>query len=468
MFILARRIVLARLLLPWDFGVFAFMTIVLVFASNLANLHLEDAIVQSRTDPKKMLNTAFTSQLLVSVPMFLLVLFLAGMVSDALGKSEMAPYLRVSGLVLLVAPFTLPRALFLRKLDLFKVKLPIALGMLANAVICIVMARAGLGVWALVTGYVLDAAVNMLVIWAFIPEKPKLEFDRRMLKEVLRYSLPLYLLTILVWVFWQADDFIVGIMGDRTIAAPGNVALGYYSLAFYFPHHLMKIRSELAGVSFPAFSAIRENRERLSSAYKVVTRNAAIFMLPFGAVLIPFARPTVLYLLGDKWLPAVSAFRVFMVVAIVRTVFANWGEVYKSLGKTKALLLTYLPNPILLVALGPYVTSRFGILGMSLLIMGIVLAIQPVVIYLTRRELKDVSFTRLLWKPTAVFGVVLLLSWQLSRLVESRSAFLASGVSLFLLYYLLVALVDGQFRRTAVDYVKTSFSTGTTTRADGE
>jgi O-antigen/teichoic acid export membrane protein len=252
------------------------------------------------------------------------------------------------------------------------------------------------------------------------------------------------------------------------MGATGNVALGFYSLAFYFPHHLMKIRSELAGVSFPAFSAIREDMERLSSAYRAVTRNGAIFMLSFGAILIPFARPTVLYLLGEKWLPAVSAFRVFMVVAMVRTIFANWGEVYKSLGRTRPLLWTYLPNPVLLLALGPYVTSRFGIFGMSLLIMGIVLAMQSVVIYLTKKVLKDVSFTKLLWKPVTVFGFILGLSWWMVRLVETRSAFITSAICLFALYYVLIAVVDARFRRTAVDYIRVSFTRGQAGRTEGE
>jgi len=466
--ILVRKVVLARLLLPSEFGLFAFTTIVVVFATNLSSLHMQDVIVQTRTDPKRMLNTAFTSQLAVSLPLFAIVLFLSGLISRSLHKPEMAVYLRVVSLVLLAVPFGLPRALFLKALDIFKVKLPIALGMFANAAICILMALAGLGIWSLVTGYVLDSLINIIVIWRYTPLRPRLEFDRQVFREILRFSLPLHALTLLAFLFWQGDDFMVGLIGDRTMFLAGNAALGFYSLAFYFPHQLMKIRAELAGVSFPAFSAIRDDLRRLNSAYKTVTRNAAIFMLPFGAVFIPLARPTILYLLGEKWLPSVNAFKVFMVVAIVRAIFANWGEVYKCLGRTKALPWTYIPNPFLLLALGPFVTMKFGILGMSLLILGIILVMQPVVIYLTKRVLRDVSFTRLLWKPTAVFGVVLLLSCWVSTLVQNRNGFIIGAFSLFALYYLLIAAVDGQFRRTAVDYIRTSFSTGPAARADSE
>ncbi|MFQ5906489.1 MAG: oligosaccharide flippase family protein, partial [bacterium] len=270
--------------------------------------------------------------------------------------------------------------------------------------------------------------------------------------------LPLYLLTLLAWVFWQGDDFIVGLIGDRTMFLAGNAALGFYSLAFYFPHQLMKIRSELAGVSFPAFSALRDDMKRLSSAYKAVTRNAAIFMLSFGAVLIPLARPTILYLLGEKWLPSVNAFKIFMVVAMVRAIFANWGEVYKSLGKTRALLWTYIPNPLLLLVLGPFVTLRFGILGMSLLIMGIVVAMQPLVIFLTKRVLPEVSFTRLLWKPAVVFAIVLLLAYGILGFIKTRHAFVVGASALYILYYALMAAFDGQFRMAASDYLRTSMA----------
>jgi len=458
--ILLRKVVLARLLLPSDFGLFAFTILVVVFVNNLASLRMQDVIVQTRTDPKRMLNTAFSCQLAVSIPMFIIVLAFAGFISRGLHKPEMATYLRVASLFILTIPFALPRALFLKTIDIFKVKLPIALGLAGNTVICIVMAVRGFGVWSLITGYVLDSVINVIIIWSYSPHKPRLEFDRKIFKEILRFSLPLYFLTLLIWIFWQGDDFIVGLVGDRTLFLAGNAALGFYSLAFYFPHQLMRIRSEMAGVSFPAFSAIRNDIRRLNSAYSTITRNSAIFMLSFGAVLIPLARPTILYLLGEKWLPSVNAFRIFMIAAMVRAIFANWGEVYKSLGKTRALLWAYIPSPVLLLLLGPYVTLKFGMLGMSLLIMGIILAMQPLVIYLTKRVLVEVSFTKLLWKPLVVFAIVLSATSGVCRFVSNIRTFLASAVALFLCYYLLMAIFDRQFRLTALDYLRVSFTKG--------
>jgi len=456
--ILFRKVVLARLLLPSDFGLFAFTILAVIFVNNFASMRMQDVIIQTRTDPRRMLNTAFSCQLAISLPVFIIVLAFAGIISHGLHKPEMTAYLRVASLFILTVPFALPRALFLKAIDLFKVKLPMAIGLAANTVICIVMAAAGFGVWSLIVGYVLDSVINVIIIWGYSPHKPRLEFDREIFREILRFSLPLYFLTLLVWIFWQGDDFIVGLVGDRTLFLAGNTALGFYSLAFYFPHQLMKIRSEMAGVSFPAFSAIRNDIRRLNSAYSTITRNSAIFMLSFGAVLIPLAGQTILYLLGEKWLPSVNAFRIFMIVAIVRAIFANWGEVYKSLGRTKALLWTYIPSPVLLLLLGPYVTLKFGILGMSLLIMGIVLVMQPLVIYLTKRVLVEVNFTKLLWKPLAVFVIVFSLTWGVGRFVSNLGTFLASAVALFLCYYLLMAAFDRQFRLTALDYLRVSFA----------
>ena len=455
-----RKIVLARLLLPSDFGLFAFTILVVIFVNNFASMRMQDVIVQTRTDPKRMLNTAFSCQLVLSIPMFIIILAFAGLISRGLHKPEMTTYLRVASLFILTIPFALPRALFLKAIDIFKVKLPMAVGLAVNTVVCIVMAARGFGVWSLITGYVLDSVINVIIIWGYSPHKPRLEFDRKIFKEILRFSLPLYFLTLLVWIFWQGDDFIVGLVGDRTLFLAGNAALGFYSLAFYFPHQLMKIRSEMAGVSFPAFSAIRNDMKRLNSAYNTVTRNSAIFMLSFGAVLIPLARPTILYLLGEKWLPSVNAFRIFMIVAMVRAIFANWGEVYKSLGRTRALLWAYIPSPVLLLLFGPYVTLKFGILGMSLLIIGIVLAMQPLVIYLTKRVLVEVSFTKLLWKPLLVFAIVLSMAWRVSSFTNNLGSFLASAVALFLGYYLLMAVFDRQFRLTALDYLRVSFAKG--------
>lgn len=454
---LLRRIILARLLLPEHFGLFAFTTIIVVVVSNFARLHMQDAVVQTRSDPRKMLSTAFTSQLFVSSFVFVMLLAFSGIISRGAHKPEMSPYLRVASLVFLTVPFGLPVALFVKELDIFRVKLPIALGAVANALVCILMAASGFGVWSLVTGYVLDALVNSVVIWGFAPHRPRLGVDRKMLLEIIRFSLPLYLLSILFWIFWQGDDFMVGLAGDRSLGISGNIALGYYSIAFYFPHQLTRIRAELAGVSFPAFLALRDDIKRLSSAFQAVTRNNAIFILSVGAVAIPLAGPAVLYVLGEKWLPSVHAFQVLMVAAMARTLFGAVGELYKSLGKTRALLWSYIPNPVLLIFLGPYVALNHGILGMALLVTGIIVVTQPIGIFLTKRVLHDVNFTRLLWKPLIVFSITISVGWAISSHVETRTCFVASVLSLVFIYYGLMAGIDRRFRMTAIDYLRTSF-----------
>jgi O-antigen/teichoic acid export membrane protein len=319
------------------------------------------------------------------------------------------------------------------------------------------MAASGFGVWSLVTGYVLDALVNSVVIWGFAPHRPRLGVDRKMLLEIIRFSLPLYLLSILFWIFWQGDDFMVGLAGDRSLGISGNIALGYYSIAFYFPHQLTRIRAELAGVSFPAFLALRDDIKRLSSAFQAVTRNNAIFILSVGAVAIPLAGPAVLYILGEKWLPSVLAFQVLMVAAMARTLFGAVGELYKSLGKTRALLWSYIPNPVLLILFGPYVALNHGILGMALLVTGIIVVTQPIGIFLTKRVLHDVNFSRLLWKPLIVFAITISAGWAISSHVETRTCFVASVLSLVLIYYGLMAAIDRRFRMTAIDYLRTSF-----------
>jgi O-antigen/teichoic acid export membrane protein len=454
--LLTRKIVLARILLPADFGLFGFMAIVVSFASSAASLSMRDAIVQTRADAKKMLNTAFTAQLAVSLPMFLILIAFSGLISRGLHKPEMTPLLRIASVVLLVPPFELPRALFFRKLAIFKVKLPIVLGMIANASICIIMSAAGLGVWSLVTGFVLDALVNVVVIWLYSPYKPRLEFNRQIFREILRFSLPLFFITFLSWILWQGDDFMVGLIGDKRLLLAGNAALGFYSLAFYFPHQLTKIRGELAGVSFPAFSAIRHDLKRLTVAYKTLTRNSTIFMISFGAVLVPLARPTIVLLLGEKWLPSVPAFRVFMVAAVARSIFAAWGDIYKSLGKTRVLLWMSIPQPALLLALGPFITLRYGIIGVSFLILGIVLIMLPAEIYLSKKALHEINFTALLWKPAVVALIVFAVGWVAVGYLHTRAEFIAGLVGLFAFYYLLMLAADRQFRVTALSYARTS------------
>jgi len=251
------------------------------------------------------------------------------------------------------------------------------------------------------------------------------------------FSWPLYLLSFSVWIYWNADDFMVGLF-------LGNEALGYYGKAFYIPYHFVLIRGILSSVAFSAFSEIGDNKTELSNGFNILTRYTAILMFPFAAVFIPLAKPMILYLFGKIWLPAVTPFMIFTALAVLRTVFMNWGELYMSQGKSKILFYAHLPNSITLLILGPTLGRMYGITGMAAVTFFPMLITMPLSVYFAKR-LVDFSVIDLLWRPTVAFSITFCVGLFIRTLVTNFLVFIIATIGLFILYFGIIALLDRSF-----------------------
>lgn len=352
-------IVMARLLAPEDFGVFAVAMVALTILANINDLGLEQAVVRWPGDIGPVAPTAMTVIMVMSSALCAGCVALAGPFSQALGAAEATPIVRLMALSLLFnGAFALPSAVLTREFRQDKRTIADLGGFLVGTVITLVMAVLGYGPWALAWGRFVGNAVVSLMHFAFASRRYRPGWDRRLAVELLRSGLPIGGATLLAVALLNVDYVLVG----RYL---GTEALGYYTLAFNLASWPVTFFAvAVARVSVPAFARLQHRPVQLQSAYNRSSPALMAVTIPACLLLAVFADPLVRLLYGEKWVPAVLVLQLLCGLGLLRVVYQYWADILVAVGAGGRALLVQV---CWFVALVPslVVAMQWGLAGVG-------------------------------------------------------------------------------------------------------
>ncbi len=390
------QVALARMLEPSQFGAFAFATMVAMFFNNFTNIQGDKYIIKEKEDIHQKLDNIFTLEILLAIIVILFVIGVAPFLMKLLGKPELTRFVQFLTLLFLYNPFAKPRSLFERKLSFFKASFPMVTAQLIGGIVGVSLAYFDYGIWSLLWWRFSTMASEVLIVWLITPYRPRLAWNRDILKGVVSFGWPLLGSSILVFFYWNIDYYIVG----RLL---GEEQLGYYWLAFQVSHYFLKGKASIISVVFPAFSRMGNDTD-IKKGFEILTKlTAIIYMFPTIIVLV-LGADLIGFIFGPKWLPATTAFKIFMILTTLRAVTSYWDPVFLSYGKTKFLFSLAILNSVFIGGLGYFATKLYGIEGMSLVVLLSIIMITPIAgFYL--KKLINTSYTKILFEPiiTAIF-----------------------------------------------------------------
>lgn len=360
-------ILLARLLPPEDFGLVALAFVVVGFATMFADVGLGPAVVQRQPLTERHVRTAFTVSLLMGAALTALLLLAAPLARHLLRDPGVVPVLRWEAWLFVFAGLgTTARALLQRALDfrrLFFVDL-VSYGV-GYALVSLVLALLGWGVWSLVAGALMQSLLGGLLplLWVRHPARPLLA--RREIHDLMGFGVGATLNRIVAFVSLNGDNFVVG----RWL---GTHLLGLYSRAFQLSALPLGYVSSLTwSVLFAAYSEIRHDRARMSRAYLQAIQLTTLMGAPIMAGMVVAAPHLIVGLYGEAWRGAVVPLQILCAVAVFRTIYHASGALTHAMGKLYAELRRQLGYAALVLA-GALLGTRFGLLGVSV---GIAVAI---------------------------------------------------------------------------------------------
>lgn len=302
------NIILARLLTPYDFGCIGMLAIFMAIAEAFVDGGFGSALIQKKNAGIEDFSTIFIWNLVVSICLYALLFVFSPAVACFYRLPQLSAMLRAEGIVLIINALSLAHLVKLRKEMRFKRICVITIGAVFVSVsVAILLASRGYGVWALVWQQIAMSITMALLSWLSCKLSLRLIFSRKSFSELFEFGVYIFLSNLLTRIGNNLQGLLIGRWFTPQI-------LGYYSQA----SKLRKVTaltgaSVIGQVSYSIFSECQDDETHLLHSLRRLLRGLSILTLPTIAVLMVLARPIILFLFGDCWLPAVPYFKILSI-----------------------------------------------------------------------------------------------------------------------------------------------------------
>jgi lipopolysaccharide exporter len=350
--------IVARILSPRDFGVFAVASTVYVIVFAISELGLSSCLTRADLDIDSLAPTVVSISVLSSAVFAAAMAAFAHPIAVALGSAAAAGPIRVLSLALLFSgPFAVPYSLLSRDFRQDKLFVANALSFVSSTVLLIILAKSGSGAMAFAWSRVVGTIVMGCGLIALAPRQYRPGLRLSALSVIGRFGVPLAGANLVTWILLNVDYAFVGHL-------LGATELGVYVLAFNMASWSYSVLGAVINnTSVPAFSRVKDDHALLEKATTTALRAVSLISLPMCAMTAALARPFVLTLYGAKWAASADVLVILSLyggIFIVCLVFAN---MFTSFGRTGFLFILQVIWIVTLVPAMALGVHRDGIIG---------------------------------------------------------------------------------------------------------
>jgi O-antigen/teichoic acid export membrane protein len=375
---LARGVILVRLLVPDNFGLFGLASVVIGFTAMFTDVGAGAFLVYSQDRIEDHVDTAFWANLGIATVLASGILCTAPFVARFYHRPDLVPVLGVLALSLwLQTATTVHRSLVRRELRFRSLALIDGLVSLAAFAIAVVLAWRGYGVWSFVLSALLSNAICAPLLFCAYPWVPRWRFVRSSLRALAPFS-GWYVGQALVWyLVLNVDNLMVG-------KFLGIEALGIYGLAYnYALLPISFIGISLGNVVFAELPRLYSDPPRFWSAFFTSSQLMAGLACPIAAALVIGAPDLFPLLFGPKWASAILPFQILAVYGAIRCI---WMDPFISLGKFRRAFWMGL-SVLMLNSSAIYLALPYGTVGVAAAVIFAVGAGQIANLYIVSRSL---------------------------------------------------------------------------------
>lgn len=293
-------LVLARLLTPEEYGLIGIITIFIAVFNSIVDSGFSNALIRKNNAEAVDYNTVFITNMVLSIVLFFVMFFSAPAIAKFFNQPQLIPLTKVMASIVVINAFAIiPRTLFVRRVD-FKTQTKISLiASVTSGVIGIAMALGGYGVWSLVCQQISRQFLNSVFLWIWAKWYPKFQFSIQSFKELFGFGWKLLVSGLIDTVWKEIYQVVIG----KCYSAE---TLGQYTRAQQFGSIFSSnLTTVVQRVSYPVLSEIQDDKMRLKYAYKKVIKVTMLVTFCCMLGLAAVAKPMILVLIGEQWLPAV-------------------------------------------------------------------------------------------------------------------------------------------------------------------
>jgi len=352
-------IVLARLLLPEDYGVIALVTVFTSILQVFVDSGLGTALVQKKNADEVDFSSVFYFNVLVCLTLYAGMFVAAPAIAKFYDNPIYIPLVRVLSLTLVISGLKNIQQAYVSRHMIFKRFFFSTLGgTIASAILGIVMAYAGFGVWALAAQYVSNTAIDTLILWITVPWRPKKRFSWTKLKALLSYGWKLLVSALLDTGYTSLWNLLIG-------KVYSSADLSFYDQGSKYPKAIIgTISNSIDSVLLPTMSIVQDDRAQIKSMTRRSIVTSVYVMAPLMMGLAGCAEPLVSLILTDKWLPCVPYMRIFCITYMFWPVHSANLNAIKAMGRSDLFLRLEILKKIIGIGL-LLCTMRISVMAMA-------------------------------------------------------------------------------------------------------
>lgn len=352
-------IVLARLLEPQTYGTIELVMVFIIVLQVFVDSGLGNALIQKKEADELDFSTVFFTNIIFCIVLYLIIFIAAPFIGDFYNDNSLVLVVRVLGMMLIISGVRNVQQAYVSKNMLFrKFFFSTISGTIVAAIVGIIMAVNGCGVWALVAQQLLNALIGTIVLWITVKWRPQLCFSVERLKGLFSYGWKLLISALLDTIYNNIRQLIIGKMYS-------SEDLAYYNRGDKLPNLIVaNINTSIDSVLLPAMSKEQDDKQVVKNMTRRAIKTSTFVMAPLMMGLAFTAENVIKLLLTDKWLPCVPYMIIFCVSYMFWPIHTANLNAIKAMGRSDIFLKLEIIKKVIGVIL-LLATMKFGVMAMA-------------------------------------------------------------------------------------------------------
>ena len=327
------QLVLARILMPEDFGVVAILSIFINLANTFVLSGFSTALLRKKNAQELDFCTVFYVEVGISLLMYAIIFFTAPYIAIFYENSGITAYLRCFSLTIILGAFSSIQTTVLRfRMDFRSSCIANMGGIFVQGVVGIALALLGFGVWSLIISQIAYRFITLFLLVVLAHWVPKFKFSFRIVKELFSYSWKLFVGWLIGTLYADVFSLIIG-------KAYNEATLGHYTKGQSIPQVVNKTVTQITtAVMFPAISKSQGNGGLVKEQTRKMLSVSAAIIFPIMAGIAAAAEPLVMVILTAKWSMAIPIIQLLCISSAINVVSNANMQTFNAIGRSDVFL----------------------------------------------------------------------------------------------------------------------------------
>lgn len=355
------NVILARLLLPENFGLAMIVIAIIQTVVIISEVGFGQAIIQKKEINNSHLTTSFFINILISFILSIIVFILSDYIAGFYNEVKLVGLIAFSSLIIIIKMFSSVQIAYNERKFNFSLIIKIQImAIFCGSFFKILFALNGFGIWSIIYGEMINQAIISILIWFYSSWYPQISlFKIKSLKEIFGFGSKLTVINLFNMVSSKLDILLIAKLVSSSF-------VGIYSLSLVFISFIpTQVNSVVQKVMYPTFSSFQNNNIKLQCIYLDSCKYISLISLPIVIGIGLISNEFINIFLGTKWLESVILIQILVIYGISNSLGGIlWAQLLKARAKLRILLYFSIARIIFLI-ISILVGSNWGVIGIA-------------------------------------------------------------------------------------------------------